>query len=56
MHPKTAEDLMISDALWNELRDGAVWLIEQFFAVLRRYKRNIVVKVCPHAGEIGVTP
>jgi hypothetical protein len=34
MHPKTAEDLMISDVLWNELRDGAIWLIEQFFAVI----------------------
>lgn len=31
MHPKTPEDLEISDELWTELREGVLWLFRQFF-------------------------
>ena len=31
MHPKSPDDLQISDELWNELYDDATWLIEQLF-------------------------
>lgn len=30
MHPKTPIDLEVPDDLWNEIRDGVTWLIEQF--------------------------
>ena len=31
MHPKSADDLQISDELWNELYDDVTWLIKQLF-------------------------
>ena len=31
MHPKTPEDLEISDELWTELREDVMWLFKQFF-------------------------
>lgn len=32
MHPKTLNDLYVSDKLWSELRDDVTWLIEQLFS------------------------
>lgn len=41
MHPKSIADLDIPDEIWPSLREGAIWLIEQFFnfmaAVQSRY-------------------
>ena len=34
MHPKTPIDLEVPDDLWNEIRDGVTWLMEQFFNFL----------------------
>ena len=31
MHPKTPDDLEISNELWSELRDDVTWLVEQLF-------------------------
>lgn len=31
MHPKNPADLEVPDYLWNELRGGVTWLIEQLF-------------------------
>lgn len=31
MHPKKPVDLEIPESLWNELRNGITWLIEQLF-------------------------
>jgi hypothetical protein len=31
MHPKTPADLDIPDALWSELHDDVIWLLEQLF-------------------------
>jgi hypothetical protein len=31
MHPKSTDDLDISDDLWKELREDATWMIKQFF-------------------------
>lgn len=38
MHPKTPEDLEVSDDLWPQLREDVAWLFEQlfnFFALLK---------------------
>jgi hypothetical protein len=31
MHPKTPADLDIPDALWSELHDDVIWLLQQLF-------------------------
>ncbi|MGZ5526767.1 MAG: hypothetical protein ACXWFF_17305 [Methylomonas sp.] len=31
MHPKTPDDLEISNELWSELREDITWLVEQLF-------------------------
>ena len=34
MHPKTPDDLEVSDSLWNDIRSGITWLMKQFFNFL----------------------
>jgi hypothetical protein len=34
MHPKVPADLELSDALWNDLHDGVVWIMAQLFNFL----------------------
>lgn len=45
MHPKNSEDLNISDELWKELREDAIWLIKQFFdfiaAMQQKYSKQM---------------
>jgi len=43
MHPKTSIDLEISDDIWSEVHDGALWIIEQLFKFfsLFQQKHNI---------------
>lgn len=39
MHPKTPADLEVPEDLWNELRDGVAWMMEQlfnFFSLLKQ--------------------
>lgn len=31
MHPKTPADLEVPEAVWNELRQDVIWLLEQLF-------------------------
>lgn len=34
MHPKSMQDLLITDAEWPNFQMGASWLIEQFVAFI----------------------
>jgi hypothetical protein len=34
MHPKNAEDLEVSDALWADIHEGTKWIFRQLFSFM----------------------
>jgi hypothetical protein len=46
MHPKSVEDLAVSDEQWDTLYDGATWIFRQLFSFMSELAR------VPGTGEV----
>lgn len=54
MHPKTPADLDIPDALWSDLHDDVIWLLEQllnFVGSEQKSMRSNITQLLTGAGN-----